>query len=523
MKRPKHKGPAAPPPRFVRDVRNLSRMANLGFRTYQAHAAWQAVQRLVQGGLVLTLPQGTGKTFVSQLIAYEHLRRNPGTKVLVIAPTKELREQYVRMAEWMGHLTPRLVVLDFKEPFSAIRKQVRLLVEQADIIVTTPEMFTNRLGWLSPRSFRSITLCILDEVDLWLIDDFHDPEGNRYHAALSTLKDRLQGQGTRFLGLTASYLSQRGRALLVDDLQCHEVTPFHKTMVQWLPKVRIEPVRCSDPTVVKMDQAISAKSSELVGRLNSEIDGELENHQHDFWLFIKALANGLRGGAAAGLALALLENEHGRLQLFEDVPSGGAKVRRSVDLARRGRPAVVYCREIQLVNQLAGQAWPTAPAIAHSDLGDRYLQETWRFKSGARDVLLMTRDLGKRGLDFPMARSLVLYSPKSSVRTMDQELCRTRGQRRDRGNKPVYVLFYAGTYEEEKMRRVLGELVKILMYEKFQKFTLSRRWDKWLCERSPLTMPEYLSTAAKHRRTGAISISSGTVATKNGQRSPAAR
>jgi hypothetical protein len=85
--------------------------------------------------------------------------------------------------------------------------------------------------------------------------------------------------------------------------------------------------------------------------------------------------------------------------------------------------------------------------------------------------------------------------------------CRTRGQRRDRGNKPVYVLFYAGTYEEEKMRRVLGELVEILMYEKFQKFTLSRRWHKWLRERSPLTMPEYLSTAAKHRRTGAISIS----------------
>ena len=51
------------------------------------------------------------------------------------------------------------------------------------------------------------------------------------------------------------------------------------------------------------------------------------------------------------------------------------------------------------------------------------------------------------------------------------------------------------SYEEEKMRRVLGELVGILMYEKFRKFTLSPRWSKWLRERSPLTMPEYLSAA----------------------------
>jgi len=112
----------------------------------------------------------------------------------------------------------------------------------------------------------------------------------------------------------------------------------------------------------------------------------------------------------------------------------------------------------------------------------------------------MTRDLGKRGLDFPMARSLVLCSPKSSALTMDQELCRTRGQRKDRASKPVYVLFYGDTYEEEKMRRVLRKLVEISMYEKFRKFTLSARWSKWLRERSPLTMPEYLSAVDARTR-----------------------
>ncbi|HWO34925.1 MAG TPA: hypothetical protein VNO32_39545, partial [Candidatus Acidoferrum sp.] len=345
----------------------------------------------------------------------------------------------------------------------------------------------------SPESLQSVKLCVLDEVDLWLIDDFEDPEANRYHAALSELKVRLKAQNTCFLGLTASELSRRGRALLVEDLGCRELAPFHRSMVKWLPKVRIEPVLCSDPLVVAEDERISKRSSNLLRQINEETGGELDNHPNDFWLFIKALANGRCGGAAATLALALLDNERKRLQLFEDVPSGGAKVRCSAELARKYAPSVVYCREIQLVDRLANETWSNPPAIAHSGLGDRYLQETLRFKVGARDVLLMTRDLGKRGLDFPMARSLILYSPKSSARTMDQELCRTRGQRKDRTSKQVYVLFYGNTYEEEKMRRILGYLVQIYMYEKFQKYNLSHSWSKWLHKRPPLTMPQYLS------------------------------
>src|SRR5437660_1633478 len=38
-----------------------------------------------------------------------YLRRNRATKALVIAPTKEMRMEYVRMAERMEHLTPRIV------------------------------------------------------------------------------------------------------------------------------------------------------------------------------------------------------------------------------------------------------------------------------------------------------------------------------------------------------------------------------------------------------------------------------
>ena len=443
---------------------------------------------------MLTLPQGTGKTFVSQLIAYRFLRANPHAKVLVIAPTKELRQQYVRMAAWMGRISPRISVLHFREPLSSVRKQVSRMVEAAAVVVTTPEMFTNRLQWVTASSFKSIKLCILDEIDLWLIDDYTDPEVDRYHAAISELKTRLKAQGSHFLGLTASALSRRGRALLIDDLKCKELVPFHPSIVKWLPKVQIELVGCLDPEVVAKDYEISERSKDLWRRLNGASNGELKNHNDDFWSFVKALSAGAMGPVAAGLALALLDNERQRLQLFEDVPLGNEKVKKAAKLARRLTPSIIYCREIQLVQRLAAEPWRHPPAIAHSGLGDRYLMETLRFKSGDSDVLLMTRDLGKRGLDFPFAKSLTLVSPKSSPLVMDQELCRTRGQRWHRRTKTVYVLFYRQTYEEEKMRRVLGKLVDIQLYHRFPKFILSHRWNKWLKKRPALGIVAYISS-----------------------------
>jgi hypothetical protein len=355
-------------------------------------------------------------------------------------------------------------------------------------------MFTNRLQWLSASSFKSIRLCVLDEIDLWLVDDYTDPQVDRYHAAISELKTRLKDQGTRFLGLTASALSHRGRALLIDDLQCTELAPYHSSIVKWLPKVQIELAGCLDAVVVAKDDEISERSKDLWRKLNAETNSDLENHADDFWPFIKALSAGAMGPSAAALALALLDNERQRLQLFEDVPLGKEKVKKAAKLARRLTPSIVYCREIQLVKRLAAEPWRRPPAVAHSDLGDRYLTETLRFKAGDTDILLMTRDLGKRGLDFPFAKSLTLLSPKSSPLVMDQELCRTRGQRRNRRAKIVYVLFYRKTYEEEKMRRVLRKLVDIRLYDRFPKFVLSRAWSKWLKKRPGLSFVGYLSS-----------------------------
>lgn len=423
------------------------------------------------------------------------LDASPRSKVLVVTPTKELREQFVEMGGWMGLLEPRKVVLNFREPLSNSRRHVRRMVDVADVVVSTPELFTNRFEWLSTRAIDALTLCILDEVDLWPIEDFEEPESVRYHRALAELQSRLVSKGTRFLGLTASPLSRAAKTLLVGDLGCRELHPFHPSIVKYLPRVRVEPIRCADNDVVGRDREISRRTFVLLRQLENELGTDvLATQRHNFWLLIRDLAGGSRGADAARLAISILNSERERIQLYEDTLAAGlgSKSERAKEVAKRGLPSVVYCREIQLVNRIASDTRLPRVAIAHSELGDRYLNEIDKFKKGIRDVLVMTRELGKRGIDFPNANSLILISPKSSPLTMDQELCRTRGQRHHREAKPVYVLFYESTYEEEKLRRVLIQLLQISMYDRFPKFFLSPEWRKWLASRAGLALPDFL-------------------------------
>src|SRR5256885_1205913 len=65
-------------------------------------AAISGLKLLQKSGFVLKLPQGTGKSLVSQLIVRSRLdsAEAPKTKALVIAPTVELRKQYARLGDW---------------------------------------------------------------------------------------------------------------------------------------------------------------------------------------------------------------------------------------------------------------------------------------------------------------------------------------------------------------------------------------------------------------------------------------
>lgn len=68
----------------------------------------------------------------------------------------------------------------------------------------------------------------------------------------------------------------------------------------------------------------------------------------------------------------------------------------------------------------------------------------------------MTRDLGGRGLDFPDAGSAAFVSPRSNYQTVAQEVARIRS--RARSIKEALVLFYSGTEEQAKAKRLAAHL-----------------------------------------------------------------
>ncbi|MBA7630613.1 hypothetical protein ES703_38136 [subsurface metagenome] len=71
----------------------------------------------------------------------------------------------------------------------------------------------------------------------------------------------------------------------------------------------------------------------------------------------------------------------------------------------------------------------------------------------------MTRDLGGRGLDFPEADYLVVYSPLRDVNSMYQEIGRIRSTRLTK--KDVYILYYANTAEQVKAGLLLQGMLRL--------------------------------------------------------------
>jgi superfamily II DNA or RNA helicase len=75
---------------------------------------------------------------------------------------------------------------------------------------------------------------------------------------------------------------------------------------------------------------------------------------------------------------------------------------------------------------------------------------------GEEAALVMTRDLGGRGLDFPAAESVLFVSPRSNYRTVAQEIARIR--LRAGAVKESTIYFYAGTEEQAKAQRLAAHM-----------------------------------------------------------------
>jgi len=140
---------------------------------------------------LVVLPTGLGKTLIALMITIERMKKFPGEKVLILAPTRPLAEQHLNyfkknLPELFGEIQ-----LFTGEINAEKRKKIW---RTSDIIFSTPQCIANDL---------KKNLYNLNEVCLLIEDEAHRCVKN-YSYNFVAKKYLEQAKNTRVIGLTAS-------------------------------------------------------------------------------------------------------------------------------------------------------------------------------------------------------------------------------------------------------------------------------------------------------------------------------
>lgn len=140
----------------------------------------------------LKMPTSAGKTFLTELLVYQEIKKNPEAKILYLAPlrslSRELKERYGSLSAEFG--------FDFRAAYGGCTTSAEEeTIEKAKLLIATPETFTTLEGTMEDLSSK-YTLVICDEGQL--LED--KSRGVSYELLLTRLKRNLQ---TRFLFISA--------------------------------------------------------------------------------------------------------------------------------------------------------------------------------------------------------------------------------------------------------------------------------------------------------------------------------
>ncbi len=140
---------------------------------------------------LVVLPTGMGKTLIALMLSIDRLKKYPGEKVLMLAPTKPLVEQH--LASFRKALPELFAQLEFFT--GAIHpSQRKKLWDTADIIFSTPQCIANDIE-KELYSLHNVALLVMDEAHRCLKNYDYTKVVSRY---------RQQAENPRILGLTAS-------------------------------------------------------------------------------------------------------------------------------------------------------------------------------------------------------------------------------------------------------------------------------------------------------------------------------
>jgi superfamily II DNA or RNA helicase len=389
--------------------------------------------------LLVEAPTGTGKTLIAHLTValLTHDVRDRYPRVLVIVPTRALLAQHSFDAGWLRRFGLAIHMLTPDTPPLLFAH----VLEAYGVLLTTPVTLSNRLSVTGAEALAGFDCAIFDEIDTYLtIEELKERQdiGPALQLCLEA--------GLPTIGFTGTHLTQA-------QLDAWRASGFSERQVaiprDWMPLTPVRFEGVTDSRVIRLDEGIRERIKTAYSRLKEElgITGDIP------WSDVRRLA---RSGnqTAASLLLAMTE----RLQLFESGGSTDAKYRGIVEISRQPGPTLILTRYRDVAALLAAKLLDSAVTAVHLHGGMNRMEierksSDFRERDG-RDVaaLVITRELGGRGLDFPSAARVVLISPRSNYQAVAQELARIRS--RFANQKEALVFYYERTEEAAKGRRL---------------------------------------------------------------------
>jgi len=170
----------------------MNELQNISPREYQK----AIVETAKNNNTLVVLPTGIGKTLIALMLSIDRIKKFPGKKILILAPTRPLVEQHLE--SFKKNISELFAQLDIftGNINSTKRKQIW---SSAEIIFSTPQCIANDLRE---------GLYNLEEVSLLVIDEAHRCLKNYDYTYVANMY-KSQATNQRILGLTASPGSEK--------------------------------------------------------------------------------------------------------------------------------------------------------------------------------------------------------------------------------------------------------------------------------------------------------------------------
>ncbi len=428
---------------------------------FQADVAAACLDAVRDDGRLLVLaPTGSGKTLISHLLICLVARSLPDRfpRIFVVVPSRGLLSQQYTDASWLRRQELAIHYLDSGVP----QEIYQSILNSFGVIYTTPITLTNRLRQIgadgSDEILSKVDCVIFDEIDTYLTVDELKEREDTWNAL------------ERFLHVKKPVIGFTGTSLSKKQLARWRGYGFGELPADvpggWLPSTIVNFRGVFDQGIKGADDQIRLDLKVAYRKLVDDV-GQVT------WSKIKEWARSDHPAAKEILGLCAQ-----RLQVFETLTPAKREV--LLESCTGAGPTLVLSRFIGSADHIRSLLKERGVDVreAHGEMtAERIHRATYDFRRMAEDqsgVLVITRELGGRGLDFPNAQRAHVISPRSNYQAVAQEIARIRSRRS--APKTVTITYYAGTEEEYKARRLGGFLkrLKFGQYNLFQTTGLPR-------------------------------------------------